>query len=235
MTMTAASTKAAMAYIAANSWLAACKPEFRDWMLANLHWQTYEAGDTVSHAGDDTGALYCVADGQVSFVAGVGVADIGAGHFGLPGTWWGHAPLLGGQRLGSVVAVADTICGGVPISLLRGRLKSHPEGWRAIAMGLAALFNQSAGAHADLLIADSERRVAATVLRLGGYRHQMFPAKPPASFACTQEQLAGATALSRNTVGKLLRGFEQARMLDARYGRIAILDPAQLTALISAE
>jgi CRP-like cAMP-binding protein len=136
---------------------------------------------------------------------------------------------MGGQRLGSVVAAADSICGAVPNTLLRARLRSHPEDWRAIALGIAELFMLSAGAHADQLIPESGRRVAATILRLGGHRHRMYPIAPPADIVCTQEHLAGATALSRNTVGKVLRTFEQAGLVDTSYGRIVILDPAGLS------
>lgn len=49
-----------------------------------------------------------------------------------------------------------------------------------------------------------------------------------AGFACTQDQLAGATALSRNTVGEILRGFAEAGMVVAHYGQIKIVDAARL-------
>ena len=223
-----ARTSAAISLVTSNGWLTTCKPDFRDWITANLQWQTYAAGHGITHAGDDKGAMFCVGGGQVYFVAGVGVADIGTSYFGLPGIWWGHAPLMGGQRLESVVAAADSVCGAVPNTLLRSRLKSHPEDWRAIALGIAELFMLSAGAHADQLIAESGRRVAATILRLGGHRHRMYPIRPPVSIVCTQEHLAGATALSRNTVGKVLRGLEQDGLIDTSYGRIVILDAAGL-------
>lgn len=223
---------AASGFVARNGWMVACKPDFRDWALANLQWRLYPPGGGISHAGDTEGALYCIGAGQVSFVAGVGVANIGASYFGLPGMWWGHAPLLGGKRQGSILAVTETICGALPNGLLRARLNSNPEDWRAITLGIAELFTASAGAHADLLIPRSEPRVAATILRLAGYRHRLFPTEPPASIACTQDVLAGAAALSRNTVGKLLRQFERAGLLDARYGRITILDAPRLMTLV---
>jgi CRP/FNR family transcriptional regulator, cyclic AMP receptor protein len=223
--------RAASAFVAGNGWLAGCGPDFRDWMLGALRWQSVGAGEGISHAGDDGDAMYGVGDGQVYFGTGLGVTDVGTSYFGLPGMWWGYAPLLGGTRIVSAVAAVDSICCSVALSAVQARLRSHPDDWRAIASGLAAFAMQAAGAHADLLIAASDRRVAATILRLGGYRHRMFPALAPASFLCTQEELAGATALSRTTTGKLLRGFEEDGLLKVRYGRMAILDPVQMTAL----
>jgi CRP-like cAMP-binding protein len=221
----------ARAFIVTNGWLAACPADFREWMAGNLQWRGYAPGEGISHAGDAEGALHCVGDGQVSFVAGLGAEDIGTSYFGLAGTWWGLAPLLGGKRVGSVKAETRALCGSIPISLLRARLAEHPGDWRVISLNLSEVFVVAAGAHADLLIPDSRRRVAATILRLAGHRHRVFRMQPPTKFACTQEQLAGATALSRNTVGKLLRDFEAEGLLEARYGQIDLRDAAGLAAI----
>lgn len=230
-----ARTSAAAAFVASNGWLAICKPDFRDWIVANLRWHHYAAGEGITHAGDDSGAGYCVGDGQVDFLSSVGATNTSAGYFALPGMWWGYTPLMSMQRIGSVVAATDSLCGALPVSVLRTYLDEHPDGWRMVAFGVSALFVQAAGAHADLLIADSGQRVAATLLRLGGYRHHLFPSRPPENLVCTQEQLAGATALSRNTVGKRLRELERDGLLKARHGRITIvnLDRLKLQAMQS--
>jgi len=130
------------------------------------------------------------------------------------------------------MATTEVLCGAVPISLLRTRLSGHPESWQAMTLGIAESFRLSAGAHADLLIPDSERRVAATILRLGGWRHRLYRIAPPPFFLCTHEELVGATALSRNTIGKLLRQFQKTGLVDSRYGRIAILDRSRLRPVI---
>lgn len=223
--------KSAIEMVASHGWLAACPADFRDWMLANLAWQRFSAGSGITYGGDDEGGLYCVGDGQIAFVASIGSADSGTGHNGLPGTWWGHAPLLGGPRVGSVVATTDAQCGVVRQSILRARLAAHPGDWEAISRGLADLFMLSAGAHADLLIADSRRRVAATLLRLGGWRHRVYRLSPPTSFICSQDMLASATALTRNTVGKILRQLVAEQLIDTGYGRVTIRDAKRLRAI----
>ncbi len=225
--------KAALETVASTGWLAICPAPFRDWMLAQIRWQAFSAGDTVMHGGDTEGGVCCVGDGQVSFVAGLGMPDIGTSHFGLPGNWWGHAPLIGLPRVGSVVASTDTMCGMVPRQLLRAYLTDHPACWEQITIGVTGLWVVSMGAHADLLIPESLRRVAATILRMGGQRHQLFPISSPQTMVCTQDMLAGATALSRNTVGKIVRRLEADGLIDARYGKIAILDTRGLMAVAS--
>jgi len=221
--------------VARFGWLSTCPADFRDWMLANVRWQHFLAGDGVMHGGVTDGGVYCVGDGQVSFVSGLGMPDIGTSHFGLPGNWWGHAPLIGFPRVGSVIASSDTLCGMVPRPLLRAHLAANPALWEQITIGVTGLWVLSIGAHADLLIPDSLRRVAATILRLGGQRHQLFPIAPPQAIVCTQDMLAGATALSRNTVGKLVRRLEADGLIDARYGRLVILDSRRLQAIASEE
>ena len=223
--------QSAIATIASHGWLAACSADFREWMIANLAWQEFAAGSGISHGGDDEGGLFCIGEGQVAFVASIGSPGAGMGHNGLPGTWWGHGPLLGGRRVGSVVASTDVVCGNVRQSALRARLAGHPGDWEAISRGIAELFVMSAGAHADLLIPDSRRRVAATLLRIGGRRHRLYRLALPATFVCSQDALASATALSRNTIGKILRDLVAEKLIETSYGRVAILDAEKLKAI----
>jgi CRP-like cAMP-binding protein len=148
--------------------------------------------------------------------------------------WFGHAPLIGHDLISSSVAACDLLLGALPRSALRARLADHPGDWQQMTMTMAGLFRHMAGAHADMLIGDSRRRVAATILRLGGHRHRMHPLSPllvPPAIICTQEQLAGAVALSRNTTGKIIRDLESEGLIDARYGRIAIMDAGRMMAL----
>jgi CRP-like cAMP-binding protein len=222
---------AAVATITQHGWLAACPEPFQQWTLANLQWRRFEGGTGITSAGTRDGGLYCIGEGQAGYVSGIGSADIGTSYFGLPGCWFGHAGLMTGEYIGSVIALGDCVCGLIPRSVMRARLAAHPEEWELMALGISDLFLLSAGAHADLLIPDSRRRMVATILRLGGWRHRMYRIAAPDSFICTQEQLAGAVAMSRNTAGKILRELEAERLIDTRYGRIAILDPKRLRAI----
>jgi len=226
-------TTDAIAAVSSYGWLAACPLHFRSWLIKNVRWESFSAGSAVVHFGSEDVSLYCVGDGQVSFLSAMGATDIGTSYFSVPGFWWGHAPLLGLPRAGSVVADTDTLCGMVPSFALRSYLAANPKDWRSIALGVTGLFVMAAGAHADLLIRESRRRIAATILRLGGRRHQLFRISPPESFVCTQDTLAGAVVLSRNTVGQVTRSLENDGLIMCRYGRIAILDARRLAELVN--
>lgn len=82
---------------------------------------------------------------------------------------------------------------------------------------------------------DSRRRVAAAILRLSGRRHTRFPILAADEFFCTQDELARASALSRNTAGQYLRQMETDGLVDVRYGQIRIHDAESLAGIANTE
>ena len=223
--------EAAARAVSTTGWLAACTPAFRDWVMETLIWRDVAEGEAVSHAGDEDMGLCCIGEGQLVFHIGFAMPDIGAAYVGLPGTWFGHAPLVGLPMVGSTLARVDSLVGFVRLRQLRTRLAEHPGDWLQIALSQSDLFIQAAGAHADLLMPDNRRRLAATILRLCGYRHRRYPISPPAAIAITQEELAGASAVGRNTAGKYLREMEEQGLIDWSYAVLRILDRRRLMAI----
>jgi CRP-like cAMP-binding protein len=212
-------------------WIAHCAPEFRAFVLAHLSELEVAPWGALTHAGDEDGGIYGLIEGQAAFVTTIGSPTTGLTHFGFPGSWWGQAPLLGVPRMG--FATARTLCrvGVVPLRPLRAHLSANPLHWRDIALGYTDLFQAATGAHADAIIPDHSRRLAATLLRLGGRRHRRYPIVAPAEYLCTQEELAGALGLARNTAGRLLRALVATGLVRAAYGRVTLLDVPGLEAL----
>lgn len=227
-------TLAATDIIGRAGWLASCHADFRTWVLETLQWRLVQPGTGLSFSGDREGGFFCLAQGQINFQTSLG-GTLVTSYFGHPGAWWGHGPLLGVPRTGTVTARTECIIGILPQRQLEARLAQHPGDWADIALGLSDLFIMSAGAHADLLIESSRNRVAATLLRLGGNRHRRFPLRVPHAFECTQDELARATGLSRNTAGVHVRSLEREGLIRIGYGQIELLDPAALAALADSE
>jgi CRP-like cAMP-binding protein len=215
-------------------WLPTCSPAFRRWVLESLHWRLVPSGSGVSFAGDQDGGFFCLAQGQITFYTSLGHSLV-TSYFGHPGTWWGQAPLVGLPRTGTVTTRTECIIGILSQRALETRLEEHPQDWADIARGLSDLFVMSAGAHSDLLIENSRNRIAATLLRLGGNRHRRYPLRIPRRFECTQDELARATGLSRNTAGVHLRSFEREGLITIGYGPIELRNPEGLAALANAE
>lgn len=217
-----------------HGWLAATPPPFRHWAANALQWRTARRGEVLTHAGDERGGLHCLAAGQIVFMACLGGQLVTSFH-GFCGSWWGQAPLVGVSRTGTTMARTDSTYGVLPQAALKARLAAHPEEWEQLTRGMSDLFLQAAGAHSDSLIEQSRNRLAALILRLGGNRHRLFPVNPPPAFACTQDELARAAGLSRNTAGLHLRELQARGLVRIAYGEIQALDPDALRRLADCE
>lgn len=215
-------------------WLPSCQPAFRHWVRHTLQWRLIRAGTAISLSGDEEGGLFCLAQGQVAMYITLG-STLVTGGFGHPGIWWGMGPLLGLPRVGTIAARTECIVGILPLRPLQAHLADHPQDWADIACVVSDQFIMAAGAHADLLIEDSRNRVAAALLRLGGNRHRRYPLIIPRRFECTQDELARATGLSRNTAGLHLRSLERERLIHIGYGEIEILNAPALAELANAD
>jgi CRP-like cAMP-binding protein len=216
-------------------WLPHVDADFRSFVLQNLQIREVPSGRTITHAGDDMGGLYALVDGQIAFLATLGVNAGVINYMGYPGSWWGQAPLVGLPRVGHTIARTDCRIALLPLPLLRQHLAQAPQHWQSMALTYSDLFMQAAGAHADLLIAGHLRRLVATLLRLGGNRHRRFPVDAPDTFLATQEELATAIGLARNATGRLLRRLEGDGLIDAGYGRVRFLDRPRLARLANSD
>lgn len=216
-------------------WLAHCSAGFRGFVLANLVEFDVKPGRQLTHAGDPTGGLFAVAEGQGVFHAALGASSVAVSSFLFPGSWWGQGPLVGLARIGLVTALTECRIATLPLGVLRQRLAEHPGDWEAIAQSYSDLFVQVTGAQRDLLIPGHGRRLAATLLRLGDNRHRRFAVAVPDSFVCTQEDLASAVGLARNATGRLVRRLEADGLVEARYGRLRMRARERLRQLADAE
>jgi CRP-like cAMP-binding protein len=92
----------------------------------------------------------------------------------------------------------------------------------------------------DLLIPDSERRLAAVLRRFGGLQGLTNVGDDPVAAGTTvhvpvtQAELAAAANLSRNSAGTILKRFATRGIIDTGYRDILITDPARLIAVVKA-
>ncbi len=98
----------------------------------------------------------------------------------------------------------------------------------------------------DLLIANTDRRIAAVLLRVTGAeapdRAQMWPVDPvadqwsvPGSVPLTQSILAELANASPHTVARFVNRAGEAGWIEWKYGRVRILDTGQLGAFAAGQ
>ena len=83
-----------------------------------------------------------------------------------------------------------------------------------------------------MLIRDSERRCAAVLLRMGGHRFAGPADSDPVEVQLTQDELAGAANLSRNSVGAMLKRIAKRGLIELGYRGVTIRSPAMLRAFV---
>ena len=115
---------------------------------------------------------------------------------------------------------------------MRTLLTQRPEWWRELTR-LSIIYGDVAqNVAADLLIRDSERRCAAVLLRLGGRRFPSPDDEQSVEVPVTQDELAGAANLSRNSVGTMLQRLKARRLIETGYRGMTIWTPTALRAFV---
>lgn len=152
-------------------------------------------------------------------------------HIARTGVWIGHGPVMTGRRRTiGVVAAEATVLLHVSLAAIE-RIKSRtPEAARWI--GSISDFTQdyAIATAADLLIRQSDQRVAAVLLRVTDVLQGTQPQNAE-GFAITQVQLAEMSAIGRDVCNGVLGRLETLGVVACHYGRIAILEPERLARL----
>src|SRR5688572_26558415 len=93
------------AFLSRHGWLSFTPPEFRAAVLARIQLHEFEKGESVYRAGDPPGGVWALVEGAVEIESSPLTAAPHLMHFGVPGFWFGEAPLIFGvNRLMSVFA-----------------------------------------------------------------------------------------------------------------------------------
>jgi CRP-like cAMP-binding protein len=223
-------TQDAMAYLAGSGWLASTPPEFANAILDMVQWRRFGPGESIIHAGDITADLLGLAMGSVALTSSLGAADAPVAHIVTAPFWFGYAPLINHRaRILSSTARSPVLVAQVRQGALKQLLVENPGWWQYIAM-LAQAGNELAlNIATDLMIRNSDRRCAATLLRIAGCR---FEDRPPPAIAWTnQEEVGGIANMARSTLNLILGRFEAEGLISRGYNQIILHNPAALRAI----
>jgi len=214
-------------------WLSDREPEFQDALLKACRWRLFQQGETLVMAGDIGAPLIGIAAGNASVITSIGAPDTPLTHISHPASWLGYVPLVANRPTdNTTIARTPVYAAVIAKSAVEALLNEHPGWWRHIAR-LALQYGEiAAGIVADLLIRESDRRCAATLLRLADCR---FAGARPAKASVNQSDLAVVANLSRTTASALLGRFEAMGLIARGYNYIEVLDPPALRAIADGE
>jgi CRP/FNR family cyclic AMP-dependent transcriptional regulator len=214
-------------------WLSKTPGDFRNALLSRCAWNSLEAGTSITIGGEEVGDLVGLACGTVELTTVLGPSETPMMHLGHGVFWLGYGPIISSQpRRISATARSKVWLASVPQTAVLRLLRDRPDWWRHLLLLALEYGDIAINIAADLLIRDSERRCAATLLRLGGCRFSTTADATPIEIPVTQDSLAAAANLSRNTAGTVLRKLAASGLIEIGYRGIIVIEPTAMRAFV---
>jgi CRP/FNR family transcriptional regulator, cyclic AMP receptor protein len=215
-------------------WLGDLPGDFSQSLVAIGRRIQLDPGQIVFCNGDVDTDIYGISHGTARMQIAMNEHEQRLGHIIGPGFWFGDNEFVSGfPRIMEIEAATELHLLQISRSDFLQLALDFSEAWRWIALLLAQHLIISVGAADDLMLASSEKRLAAVLLRFSGYRlgHPNSPLVEV--IPATQQEIAVATNLSRASAGRILREMEENGEISIEYGALVIRDLSTLMARLS--
>ena len=207
----------AIALVSGTGWLARQTPDFRKAFLERVSLRKFQAGTPIYRAGAPPSGMFGLVVGQWSLQvppSDVMISVQGAGY------WAGDAAAL--RRSPTMISIrAITDCRALHLSQPDfDQLMRDPECCRTVAALTAEGLGEAVTVVSNLIQPNGELRVAQrllTFIGLYGDDRRVFT-------DVSQADLATMCGLSRQTLNKVLKSFQDAGIIATAYRRLEILD-----------
>lgn len=232
--MPTSSTLALLAALSANPWFGALPLAERRAMLAASELQRLRPGEMLFRQGDavapGSGAFYGLVSGSIKASS---LREDGKEAILVvleAGNWFGEISLIDNRpRTHDATAVVASEVLALPRAAFDALMR-RPAFARALCFMLASRMRALYGMVEDATLRSTRARVARRLLLLA--RGDATQAREPRpAVPVSQEQLAMMLGLTRQTLGKELKGLVQAGAIALGYGRIEIASAARLEEL----
>ncbi|OYU16233.1 MAG: hypothetical protein CFE37_02500 [Alphaproteobacteria bacterium PA4] len=212
-----------------SGWLAGAVPAFRDAMLANAQLHHFEHGQVMWQAGQPGDGMIGIRTGAAGLMHAMAPPESPILDIVGPGFWAGQAPFLTRAAVQmTLIARGPVEAAIVPRSAMLVVLGDRGDYWRELGrLSLEQAFLATV-AMGDLLIPNSRRRLAGTLLRLAQCRRAGAPQR---EIMISQTELASMANLSRHSAGPLLAGFARAGVIALGYRSVRLTDAVGLRAI----
>lgn len=214
----------AIALVSGTGWLARQTPDFRKAFLERVSLRKFQAGTPIYRAGAPPSGMFGLVVGQWSLQ--VPPSDVMISVQG-PGRWAGDAAAL--RRRPTMISIrAITDCRALHLSQPDfDQLMRDPDCCRTVAALTAEGLGEAVTVVSNLVQPNGELRVAQrllTFIGLYGDDRRVFT-------DVSQADLATMCGLSRQTLNKVLKSFQDAGVIATAYRRLEILNVKALQAI----
>lgn len=236
------------ATLTSRGWLAEIDPALAAAVVQGGRTISLRKGELLYNPEDNPGGMFGVVEG------GMLMATLGRDGLPLPGHiarrchWFGYGSVLEKQRRTMIISANEpTVLLHVPLAELERLRAEHPTAGRAY--GKLATLGEALylATVADLLIRDTDRRLAGVLLRVSGAEpppyHPGYRASAgelsrwsdPSGVPLTQTLLGELANASPHTVARFVDRVSAAGLIDWRYGRVRILAVLALAAFAAGD
>lgn len=202
---------------------------------ADIVERPYKQADIIFREGDPGQILYLVKSGQVRiFIYGLDGSETSVILLGRPGDIFGELAVIDGlPRSATAVAMEPTILYTISREAFRNHMRQNPQLAHNFMQELSSRVRQNTR-HIDTLTSlPVPQRLARKLMELAQDYGQVEADGVALNTTLTQGQLASLIGATRESTNKALRDFRQHDWIRLDNGRIIILDPDALHALIT--
>ncbi|MEM1074451.1 MAG: Crp/Fnr family transcriptional regulator [Pseudomonadota bacterium] len=217
----------------ASAWLKGLTTDAINDLQAITEFMEYENKDTIYAIGGPQQWIWGICSGCVKVLVAMAKMDPVVGHIHHPRAWFGESePLLGIDGLVEMKAIGQTTVARVPYTKFKECADGKPELWEAYARLCSMNQLLAVAAANDLALVRSEKRIAATLLRLSGQRSVLQGSEASDIVHANQQEVATLANISLSKASGHLNKMAREGFIDLRYGHISILDPRGLQTVI---
>ena len=216
-------------HLRVGAWFQSLPPEIQERIVCDIHVRRITAGGTVFRQGDLPSGLHCVASGQVH-VTGVSsggkLALIGILR---PGDWVGFLACLDGDPYAFTgTAVMDAVVATLPMRSIQAIFEESVAAYKLLVVPELVASRRNYRFLLETHGSPPLQRLAERLMDLGRWPY----ARPEGTLSSlekvSQDQLAAATGLSRQTVNSLLQELEQLGLIEVTRGKVEVTNPRSL-------
>ena len=185
----------------------------------------YKDKETIYAIGGPQNFLYGTVSGKVQVRLALTEMEPVLGHIHHPGAWFGESELLlDVDGLVEMKAAGDVRLVRITYSRFRPLANARPDLWEAFARLTSMNQLLAMSAANDLAQRTTRKRIAAALLRLGGWRGALQGAEPADTVVASQQELADLSNIALSKISVYLGEMADEGLIRLEYGRTVLVD-----------
>lgn len=213
--------------LGSNAWLRSLPEEACKELLSASILKKVQAGHVLFRKGDSSADLYGVLSGRIKIGATTFSGEELVINTKIPGEWFGELSILDGkERTHGAVTLETSELAIIPKAAIVRLRQTNRDINDALVGLLCRHCRQAFSAIDGFLILTPEQRLASRLVKLIKGR------EPPIALKLNQQELSDLVGVSRQSMNKILKKWEQEEYINRGYNLIEVLSVEQIQALI---